>query len=452
VKAHAALAAVVLVGCASTSPREPFQRVAQQVEQRSGQKLRWEQGTPADGQVDGALRALLDTPLRVDGAVEVALLRNRSLVATYEELSVGQADLVQAGLLRNPVLSVGVPPAEIEAIRPPIVVGVAEDFLDLLMIPAKKTVARARLDAIELRVTDEVLDLAARVRGAYFMTQAAEQTAAMRRVISEAADAAAALAQAQHDAGNLSDLDLEVQRGQAEQARVELERIDAKVLREREQLTRLMGLWGADAARYTVAPKLPDLPATETPVEHLESLAVAHRSDLAAMRKETQEIGHVLSLARSTRWVGSLTVGLEAARLVDGNYSFGPNASIELPLFDQRQALIARLEALLRQSEARLQARAVDARSEVRAARDAMVSARRVAERYRGVVVPLRERIVALAQQRYDAMLMGAYELLLAKQSEANAYGDTIDAVRDYWIARSDLERAVGGRLAPWPQ
>ena len=169
------------------------------------------------------------------------------------------------------------------------------------------------------------------------------------------------------------------------------------------------------------------------------------------MRKEVEELGHVLSLARSTRWAGALTVGLEAARLVDGNYSFGPNVSIELPLFDQHQALLARLEASLRQSEARLQARAVDARSEVRAARDAMVAARGLAERYRIVVVPLRERIVALAQQRYDAMLLGAYELLLAKQAEVGAYRDYIDVVREYWIARSDLERATGGRLAPWP-
>jgi cobalt-zinc-cadmium efflux system outer membrane protein len=197
---------------------------------------------------------------------------------------------------------------------------------------------------------------------------------------------------------------------------------------------------------------LPDIPESDPPLEHLESLAVGQRTDLAAMRKEVQELGHVLSLAHSTRWAGSLTVGLEAARLVDGNYSFGPNAAIDLPLFDQRQALVARLEATERQSEARLQARAVDARSEVRAARDAMVSARSIAARYRTTVVPLRERIVALAQQRYDAMLLGAYELLLAKQAEVNAYRDYINAVRDYWTARSDLERAVGGRLAPWPQ
>lgn len=447
----ASLCLVALLGCASTSPAPAFGDVAQHVERRSGHQLRWDEAAPADAQVDRALRDLLAKDLTVDGAVHVSLLRNRSLIATYEELSIGQADLVQAGLLRNPVLSVGLPPAEIEAISPPIVVGVAEDFLDLLMIPAKKTVARARLEAVKMRVATEVLDHAARVRVAYFTLQGAEQAAAMHRIVFDAADAAAALAAAQRDAGNLSDLDFETQRGLAEQARVELERSEAEVRRAREQLTRLMGLWGPDAG-YTVPARLPELPADEPPLGHLESLAVAQRSNLAAMRSEVEAIGHVLSLARSTRWIGSLTVGLEAARLVDGNYSFGPNASIELPLFDQRQALIARLEALLRQSEARLQARAVDARSEVRSARDAMVAARRIADRYRTVVVPLRERIVALAQQWYDAMLMGTYELLLAKQGEVGAYRDYIDAVRDYWIARSDLERAVGGRLAPWPR
>jgi cobalt-zinc-cadmium efflux system outer membrane protein len=450
VNRFASLCLVGVLGCASTSPASAFHDVAQHVEQRSGQRLRWDEAMPAKTEVDRTLRDLLAKDLSVDGAVEVALLRNRSLVAIYEELSVGQADLVQAGLLRNPALSVGVPPAEIEAISPPIVVGIAEDFLGLLMLSARKTIARAHLEAVEMRVASEVLDHAARVRTAYFTLQGAEQVAAMHRIVADAADAAAALAGAQRDAGNLSDLGFETQRGLAEQARIERERGEADVLRAREQLTRLMGVWGFEAG-YTVTSRLPELPASEPPLEHLESLAIGQRSDLAAMRTEVEELGHVSSLARSTRWTGSLTVGLEAARLVDGNYSFGPNASIELPLFDQRQALVARLDALLRQSEARLQARAVDARSEVRAARDAMVAARLVAERYRTVIVPLREHIVALAQQHYDAMLMSPYELLLAKQSEVTAYRDYIDTVRDYWIARSDLERAVGGRLAPWP-
>jgi cobalt-zinc-cadmium efflux system outer membrane protein len=49
------------------------------------------------------LRDLLSRELTVETAVQVALLNNKTLQATYEDLSVAQADLVQAGLLQNPV-------------------------------------------------------------------------------------------------------------------------------------------------------------------------------------------------------------------------------------------------------------------------------------------------------------------------------------------------------------
>ena len=44
-------------------------------------------------------------------------------------------------------------------------------------------------------------------------------------------------------------------------------------------------------------------------------------------------------------------------------------------------------------------------------------------------------------------MLLGVYQLIQAKQAEFEAYRDSIEALRDYWIARSDLERAIGGRI-----
>jgi cobalt-zinc-cadmium efflux system outer membrane protein len=120
---------------------------------------------------------------------------------------------------------------------------------------------------------------------------------------------------------------------------------------------------------------------------------------------------------------------------------------LELPLFDRRQGLIRRLEAQLRQSEKRLAGLSIDARSEVRAARLTLLSGRQVVEHYRKVLLPLRERIVALSQQHYNAMLLGVFQLLLVKQAEVEAYRQYIEAVRDYWIARVELERAAGGRL-----
>ena len=62
-------------------------------------------------------------------------------------------------------------------------------------------------------------------------------------------------------------------------------------------------------------------------------------------------------------------------------------------------------------------------------------------------VVPLRERILALAVEQHDAMLLGLYELVAIKKSEYDAYRAHVEALRDYWIARADLDRAVGARL-----
>ena len=59
----------------------------------------------------------------------------------------------------------------------------------------------------------------------------------------------------------------------------------------------------------------------------------------------------------------------------------------------------------------------------------------------------VRERLVRLSQTQYDSMLLGVYQLLLARQLEITAYKEYIEGVRDYWVARSDLERVVGGRL-----
>ncbi|HEY2511061.1 MAG TPA: TolC family protein, partial [Polyangiaceae bacterium] len=169
--------------------------------------------------------------------------------------------------------------------------------------------------------------------------------------------------------------------------------------------------------------------------------------DLEALRKDRETLGRTLSLVRSTRYTPGLEIGADAARLKDGNIAVAPNASLELPIFDQKQAVVARLEAMFRAADDRLRARAVEVRSEVRRCRERMQYARGTVARYRAKVIPLRERVVALSQERYDAMLLGVYQLLAAKQSEVNAYREAIEAARDYWLARVDLERAVAARL-----
>jgi cobalt-zinc-cadmium efflux system outer membrane protein len=45
-------------------------------------------------------------------------------------------------------------------------------------------------------------------------------------------------------------------------------------------------------------------------------------------------------------------------------------------------------------------------------------------------------------------MQVSNFELLVAKQEEQRAEQEAIEALRDYWVARAELEKAAGGSLA----
>jgi cobalt-zinc-cadmium efflux system outer membrane protein len=439
--------AVALGGCASTSPRPAFDEVARTVEQRSGHRVRWDQGTPDDRRAAEAIDGLLAHELTVDAAVQVALLSSPSLRSKFEELSIAQADLVQAGLLKNPVFGIGRTAWDAEHLDINLFATVEQDLLSLLTLPLRKRVARAELEAAKLDVADHVLDVASEVREGFYRLQAAEQVVGMRALVERASEASAELARRQREAGTMSDLAMNTQLGLAAQTTLDRRRAEGEAAVLREALNKKMGLWGARTA-WRVSPRLPELPSEEAALDRLETVAIAQRLDIGAARRNVEAIGHALTLAKTTRWTGTVDVAVVVGRLRGSrHFSFGPSVAVEIPLFDQRQAQIARLEAFKRQSENDLDALGIDVRADVRAARSRLVTARAIAEDYRATVVPLREKIVHFSQQQYDAMLLGVYQLIQAKQSEFDAYREYIEALRDYWMARSDLERAVGGRL-----
>jgi outer membrane protein, heavy metal efflux system len=449
------LAMTLVTGCASTSAQPAFKDVAQSVEGRSGHKVRWNQDTAADKEAEAAIDRLLATELTADTAVQVALLNNPALRGKLEELAIAQADLVQAGLLKNPVFTFGRTAWDGEHISPNLFATVEQDFLDIVTMPMRKRVAATELEATKLEVGDHVLELASQVREAFYMAQAAEQVVAMRKLVDEAAGTSAELARRQHEAGNMSDLALNTELGLAGQTTLERKRSEGEAIVAREKLNKLMGTWGPRTA-WRLPARLPELPPQDSVLDSLgslESAAMAQRLDIAAARRNIQAMGYAVSLAKTTRWTGTVSVAVEAGRLRHNNrFAFGPSVALSIPLFDQRQAQIAKLEAYKRQAENELSGLAIDVRADVRSTRARVLTNRGIVEHYGKVIVPLRENVVRFSQEQYDAMLLGVYQLILARQNEYAAYREYIDALRDYWIARSDLERAIGGRVGAPPK
>jgi len=208
-----------------------------------------------------------------------------------------------------------------------------------------------------------------------------------------------------------------------------------------------MGAWGAQT-QWKIATRLPDLPGKEIAASGLESRAISQRLDLSASKQAAIAQGRSAGFASVASILEQLEIGAHYEREPEGDYTIGPSLRIPIPLFNFGQAASARARARFRQNQQKYFALAVQIRSEVRAARDRMLLARQRAEYIKSTVLPLRSRIIQETQLQYNAMHLGVFELLRAKQEEVNAGKEHVEALRDYWVARAELEKAVGGSLS----
>jgi cobalt-zinc-cadmium efflux system outer membrane protein len=445
-----ALVAIVGTGCASVSPERGHDQVATIVGQRTGHKTHWEKGPPDDAQIAAWVRDLTSKGLTRTRAVEIALVNSPDLQATYEALGISQADMVQAGLLRNPSFGADIGFRMNSGQTDELRLSLVQDFLDLFVLPLRKEIAREQFEADTLRVANRALEVASAVEKAFVSAQAGVELVAFRRTVVEATSAAAELSQRQFDAGNVSDLDRATEAALFQQARLDLAREEIELLEARENVNRLLGLWG-ETTSWRFAEKLPPLPSAEPTLDRLESFAMSRRLDVAVARRQAALLSKAVDLARTTRLVGRLDIGVDMHQDPNGPRLIGPNFVIELPLFDQRQATIARLEAQRREQERRLSAVAIDARSEVRLADVRLRTGRETVLHYRDVLVPLRTNVSQQALLHYNGMFISVFQLLNAKQGEVDAQRGYLEALRDYWKAHAELARALGGSLPPAP-
>lgn len=441
---RAAIFIGTICGLAAPARAQSISGLQVVIEQRTGHAIAWRKDATTDELVSSAVHSLLRRTLTADTAVRIALLNNRDLQATFEKIGIANADLIEAGLLKNPVFE-GSPRFPD---RPPgaadVELSVAQDFLDLVMLPLRKKLAAEELARTQLLVGDAILKLSAETKTAFYQLQAAEQLRAALKAADDTSAAALELSLRQHDAGNISDLDLANQQATTAQSKLDVMAADIEIQSDREKLDRLMSLWGDDLD-WKIAEELPPLPAKDPPQRRLESLALSQRLDLAATEAEWAGVVRALGITRTYRYAGTVELGVDTENQTDNQRITGPTLLLELPIFNHGQGRIARLEAQLREVERTLEGQAVDIRSEVREAAARTEAQRNLAVYYRDELCPERKRILDLTTTQYNSMLKGGYDLLLAKQNELAAERGYVEALRDYWIARVDLEQALGG-------
>jgi cobalt-zinc-cadmium efflux system outer membrane protein len=431
-------------GCASMAIDAGFDDVKATVEQRSAAKISWNAGTELDQEAEEKISSLIKGRLTVDQAVQIALLNDRDLQALYSDLGVAQADLVQAGLLSNPIFDAAVK-FPVSGGRPDLELGAVMNFLNIFYVPLRKRVATARFEETKTRVTGAVLDFAGRVRSAFVGYEADEQMLELRQTVVQSLAGSYEIARRLHDAGNITDLDLFRERAQFGAVKVALRAAEISVRQSREQLNVLMGLWGAQT-QWQSAGRLPEIPAEPPETKDIERLSLERSLELAQARQRMIGTGEELGLTRWTTLLPELGAGPHGERS-EGSWEVGPQIEFPIPLFDQGQARIGRTAAELRRIQQEYYALGVRIRAQARAVRDRLEGAGDRAMYYRDILLPLHERIVNEAQLQYNAMQLGPFQLLRAREQQIQTAVAYIEALRDYWLARGDLGQLLNGRL-----
>jgi outer membrane protein TolC len=416
--------------------------VADLTKERTGLAVSVQRSTQDADTARSRVSEILKQPLTPDSAVELALLNNRGLQASFSQLGIAEAELVQAGRLRNPLLGfsrlAGGGVLEIER-------SIVFDVLGLLSMPAAREAEARKFEQAQLQAAGDAVRIASETRRAWFNAVAAQELVVYFGQVQEAADVSSELARRMAEAGNFSKLARMREQAFQADAKADLARARQQALAERERLTRLLGLSAAQP-NFRLPERLPDVPAQPVEPKAAEQTALDKRLDVLMARRAVDATAKSLGLTKATRFVNALELGYQNKSETGSPSSRGYEIELELPLFDFGSVKTTRAEATYMQSLHRAAEVAVNAQSEVRESYGAYRTAHELALHYRDQVLPLRKSISEENQLRYNGMLISVFELLADAREQVRAVAGAVQATRDYWIAETNLQTALTGR------
>lgn len=479
---------LLFAGCTSLDPAPRVEEAMDLAEMRTGQRPDWTAPWSEDSP------AWADNPLLLlDEAVFTALRENRQLRADLEMIGQANADLVQAGLLSNPVINFmvmfpsGGGRAMLRSSALPM-----QPLADLWLIPARTDVARAELQQAVLRVADRAVETAAEVKRTYAEIQYAQRAIELIRANMELVDQSTSIIEIRQAAGRASQVEVNLSRIRHDRLRSDLLTMQARLREKKHELLALMGR--ADAGEAWRVEHEDEVQATvEAPPreERIVLLAVDQRLDLRAMHWTTESALRRIKLTRREGWP-DLAVGLSferspaprsagpsaRARAFDAaasglerglsnqptmpslprfspraspprevKYTLGPMIEMEVPIFDWNQAQTAKALHEYQQRLAEYDDRLQSVVRDVRQAIARLYEAHEQLVLYREVILPDVERNMELARQTYITGQTDITIYLQAQEDVIETRDRMAEFLRNYRLNEADLERAVGGEL-----
>lgn len=422
-------------------PEADDKEVASLVQERIDKQVSWHK----DERVLSSIDHLLKQQLECAAAIQIALLNNPRIQASFEGLGIAQADLVQAGLFRNPIFAGFVRFPVSNDANTNTEVSITQSFMELLLMPLRKKVAQREFAKAQAQVALVVLDVAFDVEETFYALQIELEKLDVVNQQLEVQTISHTIAQRQFAAGTINTPMLQSASGDFFAVKLKVSNCLNTIAELRQRLTLLLGL-RLTQVHWDIVRSLPILPQTEYEREVLEKRAFAHRLDLARSRLELKRL---FEMGETKRWWSYTdpSVGVSYDKDAEGVTVLGPSFTLALPFFDHGQADRARLVASLKQGQHALVAQELQVAKEVRLAYERCGINRQRVQLLQNELLPLQQQIMATSQEYYNSMGIGVHKLLQNKQQELQVQLEYLDALQEFCQAKVALKRAVGGQL-----
>jgi len=430
------VALFIAPGCAVKNRGVDQADLAARIERRAGASPR-----PTD-----AAAAPLPPGVTVDDgltqteAVAIALWNNADFQASLTELGFARADLVEAGLLRNPVLSLLFPlgPKQLEAtLRWPIEA--------LWERPRRVAAAGLAADRVAASLEGRGLDLVAATKVAYAELALALDRLRLAEDASSQRERIASLTEARLRAGDISELEARSARIEAARARQDAARARLDVSVRSNELRHLLGFAVADRPIPLAAGPVP--PESCGTVAGMREEAFASRPDVRAAEIAVEEAGRTLGWQRAR--IVALTGMLDANGQGREGFEMGPGVEIGAPIFDRNQGGSARAAADLERASRTYVATRERVATELETAFSQLEYAREAEALWRNTVILPSEQQVQAAERAYAEGDVSLLFVLDVAQRLTDARVRAREAQADVERAMARLERAVGRRCGP---
>ena len=434
--------ALLLVGCRSLDPGDDVATSAALVAERTGIEEVWS-ATAASSSADLALSADAP-PLSLYDATRLALRRHPEIRRELERIAEARADLVQAGLLPNPMISVS-PGIPIDGMSgTPAMASLLQSLAALWQRPARVDAADAALRARVLRLSDIALRHVADVRTAFADVANGGREVEWAESLVAVRGEQLALLVALRDVGEADDRQVNAARLAWAQAEDERLRSRERWETDRRRLSERIGVPFDDARRFADLEAPHGVPGEDALLEW----TTERRLDVAAA---FVAVGGASARSRlaSLRRVPEFQAGVNYMRNFQDRDGLFPTIGLTLPILDTGAAAVAKAKAIERGTAREADAILWQALHEVRLAHVAWSSAEARLERFEAEWLPAARENVAIAEAAFESGELTRVELLEDEARLAAVEKRRTEVERLAARAYFELERAVGGRLSP---